>query len=112
MLIAAGMVYKMVIAAYIFRFYDPSCVGKCGFGVELWQQVIIAYQYGLYLFFDFAGYSLMAMGASYCFGIRTPRNFRALFWAVDIKDFWNRWHITLSFLAAWTSCSCVSRVSR
>ena len=96
-LIAAGMVYKMVIAAYIFRLYDPHGWGNAGLGVELWQQVIIAYQYGLYLFFDFAGYSLMAMGASYCFGIRTPRNFRALFLAVDIKDFWNRWHITLSF---------------
>ena len=55
-----------------------------------------AYVYALYLFFDFAGYSLMAMGASYCFGIATPRNFRAPFVAVDIKDFWNRWHITLS----------------
>ena len=96
-LIAAGMVYKMVIAAYIFRLYDPHGWGNAGLGVELWQQVIIAYQYGLYLFFDFAGYSLMAMGASYCFGIRTPRNFRAPFLAVDIKDFWNRWHITLSF---------------
>ena len=96
-LIAAGMVYKMVIAAYIFRFYDPHGWGNAGFGVELWQQIVIAYQYGLYLFFDFAGYSLMAMGASYCFGIRTPRNFRAPFLAVDIKDFWNRWHITLSF---------------
>ena len=96
-LIAAGMVYKMVIAAYIFRFYDPHGWGNAGFGVELWQQIVIAYQYGLYLFFDFAGYSLMAMGACYCFGIRTPRNFRAPFLAVDIKDFWNRWHITLSF---------------
>ena len=39
----------------------------------------------------------MAMGASYCFGIRTPRNFRAPFASIDIKDFWNRWNITLSF---------------
>ena len=52
--------------------------------------------YGLYLFCDFQGYSLMAMGASYCLGIRCPRNFRAPFAAVDIIDFWNRWHITLS----------------
>ena len=97
LLIVAGMVYKMVIAAFIFRFYDPHGWGSEPFGVELWQQIVIAYQYGFYLFFDFAGYSLMAMGASYCFGIRTPRNFRAPFLAVDIKDFWNRWHITLSF---------------
>lgn len=52
--------------------------------------------YGLYLFFDFAGYSLMAMGASYCFGIKTPRNFRAPFLALDVREFWDRWHITLS----------------
>ena len=38
----------------------------------------------------------MAMGASYCLGIRCPRNFRAPFAAADIVDFWNRWHITLS----------------
>lgn len=50
----------------------------------------------LYLFFDFAGYSLMAMGASYCFGIKTPRNFRAPFLALDVRDFWDRWHMTLS----------------
>ena len=52
--------------------------------------------YGFYLFFDFAGYSLMAMGASYCFGIKTPRNFRAPFLALDVRDFWDRWHMTLS----------------
>ena len=62
----------------------------------LYKVVKCAYLYGLYLFFDFAGYSLMAMGASYCLGIRCPRNFRAPFLACDIIDFWNRWHITLS----------------
>ncbi|MBY4798150.1 D-alanyl-lipoteichoic acid biosynthesis protein DltB [Collinsella sp. AGMB00827] len=60
------------------------------------RGILRAYVYALYLFFDFAGYSYMAMGASYCLGIRTPQNFRAPFIAVDIKDFWNRWHITLS----------------
>ena len=38
----------------------------------------------------------MAMGASYCLGIRCPRNFRAPFLAEDIIDFWSCWHITLS----------------
>ena len=60
------------------------------------SEVKDAYMYGLYLFFDFAGYSLMAMGASYCFGIKTPRNFRAPFLALDVREFWDRWHITLS----------------
>jgi len=63
-----------------------------------WPQTL-AYMY-LYtgrLFFDFAGYSAMAVGTSYIFGIRTPPNFRLPFVAESIKDFWNRWHITLSF---------------
>ena len=52
------------------------------------------YYYGFNLFFNFAGYSLMAVRASYLFGIRTPQNFRLPFLSESIKDFWNRWHIT------------------
>ncbi len=46
--------------------------------------------------FDFAGYSATAVGTSYLLGIKTPDNFNKPFLSVDIKDFWNRWHITLS----------------
>mgnify|MGYP002621908720 FL=1 len=90
LLLLAGAVYKVVVATWIHRFYAPSAAG------DAWAQVQTALLYGLYLFCDFQGYSLMAMGASYCLGIRCPRNFRAPFDAVDIIDFWNRWHITLS----------------
>lgn len=48
-------------------------------------------------FFDFAGYSAFAISVSYFFGIHTPENFRRPFLARNIRDFWNRWHITLSF---------------
>lgn len=54
------------------------------------------YLYTLYLFFDFAGYSLMAVGSSNVLGIQTPMNFNKPFLSIDIKDFWTRWHITLS----------------
>lgn len=90
LLLLAGAVYKVVVATWIHRFYAPSAAG------DAWAQVQTALLYGLYLFCDFQGYSLMAMGASYCLGIRCPRNFRAPFAAADIIDFWNRWHITLS----------------
>ncbi len=90
LLLLAGAVYKVVVATWIHRFYAPSATG------DAFAQVQTAFVYGLYLFCDFQGYSLMAMGASYCLGIRCPRNFRAPFAAVDIIDFWNRWHITLS----------------
>jgi membrane protein involved in D-alanine export len=55
------------------------------------------YAYSLYLFFDFAGYSAFAIGVSYVFGIHTPENFRRPFLARDIREFWNRWHISLSW---------------
>ena len=54
------------------------------------------YGYSLYLFFDFAGYSAFAVGVSHLLGIRTPENFNRPFLAANIKDFWNRWHISLS----------------
>jgi membrane protein involved in D-alanine export len=98
LLILAGMVYKMVIAAVLYGQYNPTAfVSTVPFHNELVHQVKTTYVYGLYLFFDFAGYSMMAMGAGYCLGVRVPRNFRAPFAAIDIRDFWNRWHITLSW---------------
>ncbi|MBO3446349.1 MBOAT family O-acyltransferase, partial [Clostridium sp. CCUG 7971] len=50
----------------------------------------------LYLFFDFAGYSLFAVGTSYILGIKTPDNFNKPFISKDMKEFWTRWHISLS----------------
>ncbi|WP_080796998.1 D-alanyl-lipoteichoic acid biosynthesis protein DltB [Arabiibacter massiliensis] len=97
MLLLAGAVYQMVIATILFTQFTPEAFGDASLVHNMAAAVKDAYAYGLYLFFDFAGYSLMAMGASYCFGIKTPRNFRAPFAALDVKEFWNRWHMTLSF---------------
>ena len=55
------------------------------------------YAYSFYLFFDFAGYSLIAVGVSYILGVKTPDNFNMPFISKDIKEFWNRWHMSLSF---------------
>jgi membrane protein involved in D-alanine export len=55
------------------------------------------YAYSFYLFFDFAGYSAFAIGLSYLLGMHVPENFDRPFLARNIRDFWNRWHITLSF---------------
>ncbi|MEG2782990.1 MAG: D-alanyl-lipoteichoic acid biosynthesis protein DltB [Lachnospiraceae bacterium] len=86
-----GLVYKIVFAAIFYQ------------GVQYFEQsntlvylIGYAYAYGGYMFFDFAGYSLMAIGTSYILGVRTPDNFRKPFLAIDMKDFWDRWHITLS----------------
>ncbi|MEG0291653.1 MAG: D-alanyl-lipoteichoic acid biosynthesis protein DltB [Anaerovoracaceae bacterium] len=89
--ICLGMVYKFVLAATFYQLLTWF-----GSGTEAKSVLIYMYSYGLYLFFDFAGYSLMAIGVSYLFGVKTPENFDKPFLSKDIKDFWNRWHITLS----------------
>lgn len=90
--ILLGLVYKIVLAAVFYQlmgFFDVYNVWYCAVGY--------AYVYGFYLFFDFAGYSLMAIGTSYILGVRTPDNFRKPFLAKDMRDFWDRWHISLSY---------------
>lgn len=52
--------------------------------------------YTLQLYFDFSGYTDMAIGAALLFNIRLPINFNSPYKAVNIRDFWQRWHITLS----------------
>ena len=93
MKICLGMVYKFVIAAAFFQgmTYLGSAIAEYA-----GSTVAYMYCYGFYLFFDFAGYSQMAVGVSYILGIRTPDNFNKPFISADIKEFWDRWHITLS----------------
>jgi D-alanyl-lipoteichoic acid acyltransferase DltB (MBOAT superfamily) len=52
--------------------------------------------YALQIYFDFSGYSDMAIGLARMFGLRLPMNFEAPYRAVSIRDFWRRWHMTLS----------------
>ncbi len=54
------------------------------------------YGYTLFMFFNFAGYSRMAAGTAYLLGIRVPDNFDRPFRSADMKEFWSRWHISLS----------------
>lgn len=89
--ILLGVLYKVIIAKIFYQLMTWY-----GMDISLKSGIIYMYTYGLYLFFDFAGYSLMAVGSSYIFGIKTPDNFNKPFLSCDIKEFWDRWHITLS----------------
>lgn len=93
--ICLGLVYKVVLAAMCYKGMS-FLEGILENGACWYQAAAYGYAYGFYLFFDFAGYSLMAVGTSYLLGIRTPDNFRKPFASVDLKDFWDRWHISLS----------------
>ena len=89
--IVLGLLYKVVLSTYIYQMLLAlSNTGTVVYSIKY------MYLYTLYLFFDFAGYSLMAVGSSNILGIQTPMNFNKPFLSIDIKDFWTRWHITLS----------------
>ena len=89
--IVLGLLYKVVLSTYVYQMLlTLSNTGTVVYSLKY------MYLYTLYLFFDFAGYSLMAVGSSNILGIQTPMNFNKPFLSVDIKDFWTRWHITLS----------------
>ena len=89
--IVLGLLYKVVLSTYVYQML--LALNNTGTVV---YSIKYMYLYTLYLFFDFAGYSLMAVGSINILGIQTPMNFNKPFLSVDIKDFWTRWHITLS----------------
>ncbi len=88
-----GFLYKFILAVVIKRVWlDPAAQVSTASGV-----ISYMYAYSLYLFFDFAGYSTFAIGISYFFGIHTPENFNRPFFSRTIREFWDRWHISLSW---------------
>ena len=88
-----GFFYKFLIAALLSRY----CVVPLETRPDAGSTLLYMYAYSLYLFFDFAGYSAFAIGFARIFGIRAPENFDLPFLSRNIRDFWNRWHISLSF---------------
>jgi D-alanyl-lipoteichoic acid acyltransferase DltB (MBOAT superfamily) len=92
-----GLAKKVIVADSIAGttdavFYATAQGREPTFAVA-WTGVV-AYHFQLY--FDFSGYSDMAIGLARLFGIRLPANFNAPYRAVSVPDFWRRWHITLS----------------
>ncbi|MFN0070401.1 MAG: D-alanyl-lipoteichoic acid biosynthesis protein DltB [Chloroflexota bacterium] len=91
--IFTGLLLKFILAALLKQYVlDPVSTSEGPFAT-----LGTMYAYSLYLFFDFAGYSALAIGVSYIFGIHTPENFRDPFRSPNIREFWNRWHISLSW---------------
>jgi D-alanyl-lipoteichoic acid acyltransferase DltB (MBOAT superfamily) len=90
--------FKKVILADNIAYYVPTVFDAPGAGVQLsfaeaWGGALC---YTLQLYFDFSGYSDMAIGLSRMFGVILPLNFHSPYKAVNIIDFWRRWHMTLS----------------
>jgi alginate O-acetyltransferase complex protein AlgI len=94
---AAGLFKKVVIADNLAQFVSPVFAHlDAGGGVTTPWAWLATLAYTLQIYFDFSGYSDMAIGLALLFGIRLPVNFRSPYRAVSIIEFWRRWHITLS----------------
>lgn len=61
-----------------------------------WTLIIATCLYGLQLYFDFAGYSLIAIGSAKLFGVEFKSNFRMPYLSTSVSEFWRRWHISLN----------------
>jgi D-alanyl-lipoteichoic acid acyltransferase DltB (MBOAT superfamily) len=102
-LFCIGLFKKVVladgIAAYVSPIYEQAAAGGT---VSLFMAWAAAVGFTLQIYFDFSGYSDMALGLARCFGVRLPVNFDSPLKASSIIDFWLRWHVTLTrFLTAY-----------
>lgn len=92
-----GLVKKALLADGIAPYASPVFAAAAKGGhidfLLAWGGVLA---YTCQLYFDFSGYSDMAIGAARCFGIRFPMNFFSPYKAKNVIDFWRRWHMTLS----------------
>ena len=96
-ILAAGLFKKVVIADNLAQFVSPVFAHlDAGGAVTTPWAWLATLSYTLQIYFDFSGYSDMAIGLALLFGIRLPVNFRSPYKALSIADFWRRWHITLS----------------
>jgi alginate O-acetyltransferase complex protein AlgI len=91
---AIGLVEKVLVADTIAAFVDPALAQYASLSTVGTWMAMLGYSFQLY--FDFSGYSTMAVGLGYLFGIRIPQNFNSPYKATDPSDFWRRWHISLS----------------
>jgi D-alanyl-lipoteichoic acid acyltransferase DltB (MBOAT superfamily) len=96
-LFAIGLAKKVLLADSVAPFATPVFDAFAARGslslLEAWTGALA---YTLQLYFDFSGYSDMALGLALLFGIRLPVNFDSPYKATSIIDFWRRWHISLS----------------
>jgi alginate O-acetyltransferase complex protein AlgI len=89
-----GLVEKVLVADSLAAFVNPALSHYQDISSSATWLASLGYTYQLY--FDFCGYSDMAVGLGYLFGLRIPQNFNSPYKAVDPSDFWRRWHISLS----------------
>ncbi len=94
-LIFAGLAKKMLIADYVATHLVTGVFTTPGRYSSL-ETLLGIYGYAVQIYCDFSAYSDMAIGLSLLLGFELPDNFNAPYTARDVRDFWRRWHMTLS----------------
>ncbi len=94
-LIGMGLIKKLLIADFL----SANLVNRVFDFPNLYsgtETLIAVYAYALQIYYDFSGYTDIAIGSALLLGIKLPENFKMPYAAVNIADFWRRWHITFS----------------
>jgi D-alanyl-lipoteichoic acid acyltransferase DltB (MBOAT superfamily) len=94
--LVVGLVKKIIIADSIAPVANDAFDGAAGLRMSVGHAWVGVLAYAYQIYFDFSGYSDMAVGLSLLVGVRLPYNFDSPYKARSIIDFWRRWHITLS----------------
>ncbi len=92
--IATGFVKKVVFADTLGTYVD--IVWSAPFGYGAGNHLLAIYGYAFQIYFDFSGYTDIALGLAGLFGLRLPENFDRPYLAESPREFWQRWHISLS----------------
>jgi D-alanyl-lipoteichoic acid acyltransferase DltB (MBOAT superfamily) len=89
--IILGLAYKLIVADNL-----GTLAGKFRIDPEnpwhVWSECLA---FGMRIYFDFAGYSFIAVGLGLIFGVHLTLNFRCPYWSKDLREFWRNWHVTL-----------------
>ena len=95
-LISAGLAKKVVLSSYLSAYVvDP--VFAAPHQHSALEVLFAIWGYAVQIYADFSGYTDIAIGLALLMGFRFPVNFKRPYTAIDLQDFWRRWHITLSF---------------
>ncbi len=92
--LSCGLVKKLVVADQLHPYVTQLYASHAHLGLLTGWAAAVGYS--LQLYFDFSGYSDMAVGLAFLLGFRFPQNFNSPFKAENISDFWRRWHMSLS----------------
>jgi D-alanyl-lipoteichoic acid acyltransferase DltB (MBOAT superfamily) len=95
-LFTLGLAKKVLLASRLARLADPLFSAATDRVLDFGEAWTASLAFSLQLFLDFSAYTEMAIGIALMFGLLLPENFRRPYLALDLRDFWRRWHISLS----------------